>query len=123
MSGENTFIILERNGLSCSGLNYELYEEFSKVLKNEKDVVQKIIEYNHYEKSNNNKYSDKIMQILRQIHELNKFDFSEDKELNELLSNEVFKYVVEWNGLLGQYSETIKGWVSEIYGVDLNKIK
>lgn len=25
--------------------------------------------------------------------------------------NEVFKNVVEWNGLLGNYVETIKGWI------------
>lgn len=48
---------------------------------------------------------------------------SMDRELNELSPNEVFEIVVCWNGLLGGYAETIKDWVNEIYGVDLDKIQ
>ncbi|QUH21833.1 hypothetical protein [Alkaliphilus sp. B6464] len=123
MNKENIFTILERNNLSCDGFNYGLYEEFSKTIESETEIIHKITEYNNYAKNNNNKYSDEIMQYLRQRNELNKFDFSQDKELNELSSNKVFEEIVKWNGLLGCYSETIKSWVKEIYGVDLNEIE
>lgn len=123
MAKENIFTILERNELDHTFRNCRLYEEFSKNIEDEKEVVQKIVEYNEYLENNNNKYSDEIMGYLRQRYRLDKYDFSEDKRLNNLPSDEVFEHVVEWNGLLGGYAETIKNWVKEIYGVDLNEIE
>lgn len=120
MSGKNIFTILERNNLSCCGINYRLYEEFSKKLDNEQDIIEKINEYNDYIESAVNKYSEDIMQFLRQREGLNKFDFSKDAELNVLSSNEAFEEVLKWK--LGGYSDTIKDWVKDIYGVDLNDI-
>jgi hypothetical protein len=122
MSNENIFETLERLGLDCSGLNYSLYKEFSRTTKDENEIVKKIQEYNEYYKNNNNKYSDITMKYLRQRYGLSKYDFSEDEEINQLSPNEVFEHVVKWNGLLGSYSETIKDWVKEIYGVDLDEI-
>lgn len=122
MSGTNIFEALQRNNLSCCGLNYSLYEEFSKTMTNENEIVEKINKYNDYEENNNNNYSENIMQCLRQRHDLNKFDFSKDEELNKLSANDVFDHVIKWNGLLGNYTEIIKKWVNEIYGVDLDRI-
>ncbi|WP_346938066.1 hypothetical protein [uncultured Clostridium sp.] len=122
MSGENIFEILERNNLG-TGLDYSLYEEFSKTTKEEKDIVDKIVEYNTYRENSNNKYSEEIMKYLRQREGLNKYDFSNDDEINKMSPNEAFDNVVKWNGLLGGYSNTIKSWVKEIYGVDLDEIK
>lgn len=120
MSGENIFEILERNNLG-TGLDYSLYVEFSETIKEEKEIINKVIEYKNYMENNSNKYSEEIMKYLRQREELNKYDFSSDSEINKMSANEVFDNVIKWNGLLGSYSETIKNWVKEIYGVDLNK--
>jgi len=122
MSGENIFEILKRNNLG-TGLDYSLYEEFSKTIKEEKDIISKIIEYKNHAENNNNKYSEEIIKYLRQREGLNKYDFSNDEEINKMSPNEAFDNVVGWNGLLGGYSNTIKSWVKEIYGVDLEEIK
>lgn len=119
---KNIFEILDRNGIGSSGLTYDLYREFSNQLSEERDIVEKIKEYEEYMESNNNKYSEEIMRYLRQREGLNKYDFSKDDELNQMTPNEVFDNVVKWNGLMGGYTETIKDWVKEIYGVNLNKI-
>lgn len=122
MSGENIFDILERNGLG-TGLDYTLYKEFSNTIKEEKEIINKIIEYKNYMDNNNNNYSDEIMRYLRQREGLDEYDFSKDEELNQMSSNEVFDNVLKWNGLVGGYSYTIKKWIKEIYGVDLDNIK
>ena len=62
------------------------------------------------------------MEYLRQRDGLNRYDFSNDEELNQMSKNEVFDNVVKWNGLLGGYSETIKDWIKEIYGIDLDEV-
>lgn len=121
MSGENVFDILKRYNLG-TGLDYVLYEEFSKIIKEEKEIINKVIEYKNYRENNNNKYSEQIMEYLRQRDGLNRYDFSNDEELNQMSQNEVFDNVVKWNGLLGGYSETIKDWIKEIYGIDLDEV-
>lgn len=65
-----------------------------------------------------NKYSDELMEILRQREDLNRNDTSLDDTINEMSPDEVFKSVLEWEGFLG-YEETIKNWISDIYHVDL----
>lgn len=122
MNIENIWTILENYKLDCSSLNYNLYKEFAKNTNNNNEIIDKIIDYNDYVKSGNNKYSEEIIQYLRQRYDLNKFDYSSDDEINKLSPNEVFEHVVKWNGLLGEYHSVIKAWVKEIYGVDLNKI-
>ena len=42
-----------------------------------------------------------------------------DDYINTLMPNEVFECVLEWNGICN-YGETLKVWVKDIYGVDLN---
>lgn len=123
MKDSNVFEILERTKVGCSFLNCDLYDEFSKTMDNEDDIIKKIKKYNTYRENNNNKYSENIMMYLRQRNELNKYDFSKDEEFNKLSPNEVFQNIVTWNGLLGGYHEKIKSWVKDIYGIDLNEIK
>lgn len=123
MENKNMFEILERNNANITGINCDLYREFSKQLLQEKEIIEKIKEYEEYTENNNNKYSEEIMRCLREREGLSKYDFSKDEELNQMSPNEVFDNVVKWNGLLGGYSDTIKGWIREIYGVDLNEIK
>lgn len=121
MSGENIFDILKRYNLG-TGLDYHLYKEFSMTTREENEIIGKVIEYKNYMENNNNKYSDEIMRYLRQREGLDEYDFTKDDELNQMSSNEVFDNVVMWNGLIG-YSRTIKRWIKEIYGIDLEEIE
>ena len=52
---------------------------------------------------------------------LEKDDVSMDEEILNMSKSEVFKGVVNWRGLVG-YEDTLKGWVLDIYGVDLDLI-
>lgn len=66
------------------------------------------------------KYPAYIIKYVRQRLGLEKDDTSLDGEILEMSKNEVFKDVANWNGLLGGYDETIKGWINDIYGIDLD---
>lgn len=78
--------------------------------------------YLEYIKNSNNKYPENIMKILRQEEGLNKYDFSRDEELNKTKPNEAFKKVMIWEDMY-EDEEYIKGWVKNIYGVDLDSIE
>lgn len=95
MNGENVFTILERNRMVFGSINLKLYDEISQIMNNEQDIVKKIKGYNENKK--NNKYSDQIIQYLRQKNGLDKFYFSNDEELCNLSENEVFEDVLKWN--------------------------
>lgn len=75
--------------------------------------------YNSNVSTSQNKYSDEIMRIVRQRLGLNAFDTSKDSLINEMDKGEIFDHVCKWEGFVG-YSDTIKGWVLDIYGVDLD---
>ncbi len=63
------------------------------------------------------------MKYLRQREGLDENDTSMDNELNKLSPNEVFTEVCIWNGLMGNYDETIKGWIKSIYKIDLDNME
>jgi hypothetical protein len=48
-------------------------------------------------------------------------DTSMDKRILRMSPDQVFKRVVEWNGLLGSYDSTIKDWIKNIYKVNLGE--
>lgn len=123
MSSENIFDILERNNLKLNGMNYSMYEDFSKTIDNEIEIIEKIKDYEKYMENNNNRYSEEIMYYLRQRQGLGKYDYSLDEQLMKMSPNETFQEVIRWNGLLGSYADTIKSWVKEIYGVNLDEIE
>lgn len=60
------------------------------------------------------------MECVRQRLELDKYDVSKDKEINELSPGEVFEHICNWNGLIG-YAYTIKSWIRDIYKIDIDK--
>lgn len=96
-----------------------------KELFDEGKIIEKISIIHQHQmriENNPNKYSETIMECIRQRLGLEKEDTSRDEEINELSSEEVFEHVCNWNGLLG-YAYTIKSWIREIYKVDLNNIK
>ncbi|MGG2091285.1 hypothetical protein AB1283_00780 [Bacillus sp. S13(2024)] len=68
------------------------------------------------------KYPLHIIEYVRKRSGLEANDTSMDEEILNMTKSEVFKDVVCWNGLLGGYDETIKGWIKNIYGVDLDNV-
>lgn len=59
-----------------------------------------------------------IMQKLRQRRGLEPDDTSMDDVLKALPNEKVFDEVLTWEGLI-HYGETILGWISDIFDVDL----
>lgn len=65
MNNENMFEILERNNINIAGLACDMYREFLKELSEEREIIEKIKEYEEYLKNNNNKYSEDIMKNFK----------------------------------------------------------
>lgn len=68
-----------------------------------------------------NKYLDSIMEAVRQNLGLEADDTSKDDEINEMTRQEVLDRVCKWNGLIG-YADTIREWIEDIWGVDLDNV-
>ena len=66
-------------------------------------------------------YPKDIMEALRQRTNLEPDDTSRDEEISLMSPNEVFEEVLEWDGMRN-YSRTIKRWIKDIYGIDLNEM-
>lgn len=103
--------ILNKYEEGNSSYNWRILDKLSdEDLYNEEKIVEKInIIQKHQERmeKNFNKYSEEIMECVRQRWGLERFDDSRDKEINQLSPDEVFDHVCNWNGLLG-YASTIK---------------
>ena len=84
------------------------------------ECIKLITEINKRLENNINKYPDYIMEYVRQNLGLDKYDTSEDKDINEMSKSDIFEKVCNWNNLYW-YSEYIKSWVKDIYGIDLDK--
>lgn len=69
-----------------------------------------------------NKYPTEIFEFVRQRLGLEYDDTSLDEEIIKMSKNEVFKHVVNWNGLI-QYDAVIKDWITDIYEIDLDEIE
>lgn len=68
------------------------------------------------------KYPTHIIKYVRQNLGLEEEDTSQDERIMGMSKGQVFKRVLEWNGLLGGYDYTIKGWVESVYGIDLDEV-
>ena len=66
------------------------------------------------------KYSENIMRKVRGNLNLELDDTSRDGEIETMSKQEVFSRVCDWEGLIN-YDSTIKSWIKQIYGIDLNK--
>lgn len=66
-----------------------------------------------------NKYPENIMRYLRQRKGLELNDTTCDDEINLMTPNEAFEEVLEWDGLIN-YAYTIKRWIEDIYGINLD---
>lgn len=69
------------------------------------------------------KYPEYILQYLRQRWGLKKDDTSKDDIFHDMEPNAVFYEVLQWKGLLGGWDDIIKGWILDIYGVDLDSVE
>lgn len=65
------------------------------------------------------KYSDRIMEKVRQKLGLEPGDTLRDKEINEMNRDTIFQYCLEWEGIIG-YDGQIRGWIENIYGVNVS---
>jgi len=62
------------------------------------------------------------MKYLRQRRGLEENDTEWDDKINDYNSNKAFKEVLEWQGLLGGWDRQIKGYVQDIYGINLDEV-
>lgn len=67
-----------------------------------------------------NKYPEYVMTYLRARRGLEPNDTSEDDAINAMSVSEALSEVMAWNGLLGGWAGQIKGWIKDIYGIDLD---
>ena len=68
------------------------------------------------------RYPEGIIRYLRQRKGLDADDTSHDEQLQAMSPSLVFAETLEWNGLLGGWDYQIKGWIKDIYGIDLDEI-
>ena len=116
--------ILNKNEKNNCVKNWEIFDELSddELFDDTKieECIKLITEINKRLENNINKYPDYIMEYVRQNLGLDKYDTSEDKDINEMSKSDIFEKVCNWNNLYW-YSEYIKSWVKDIYGIDLDK--
>ena len=116
--------ILNKNEKGNCVKNWEILDELSddELFDDTKieECIRLITEINKRLENNINKYPDYIMEYVRQNLGLDKYDTSEDKDINEMSKSDIFEKVCNWNNLYW-YSEYIKSWVKDIYGIDLDK--
>lgn len=63
-------------------------------------------------------YPEWIMNKVRQRLGLEPGDMSKDSEINDMTHDSVLDHCLEWEGIIG-YGYTIRGWIKDIYGIDL----
>lgn len=72
-------------------------------------------------KNNNDQYSEAVMEAVAEI--LGEPQHQNKHVLNKLYApNEIFEAVLEYEGFIG-YGTKIRGWIKEIYGIDLDKVQ
>lgn len=117
--------ILDKYDEGNSFWNWEILDQLSEQeLFDENKIAEKmrIIQKHQSRLENNpNKYPESIMECVRRRWGLEKYDDSKDDEINQLLPDEVFEHVCNWNGLLG-YATTIKSWIEDIYKLKLVEV-
>lgn len=118
--------ILNKYDEGNSSWNWGILDELTdEELFDENKVTEKIniIQKHQTRLENNpNKYSESIMECVRQRWGLEKYDDSKDDEINQLSPDEVLEHVCNWNGLLG-YATIIKSWIGDIYKIDLDNVE
>ena len=70
----------------------------------------------------NSRYPERIIRLLRLRMMLNGNDTHLDDYFQSLSPSHVFLWVLEQNGLIIGWDYQIKGWIKDIYGIDLDEI-
>lgn len=65
-------------------------------------------------------YPENILKYLRKRARLDENDTSLDEHFNKMRKDAVFEEVLRWQGIYG-WGGQIRGWIQDIYGVELNK--
>lgn len=65
-------------------------------------------------------YPENIIKYMRLRAGLDKDDTHLDEQLQAMSPSHVFAETLEWNGLLGGWDYQLKGWIKDIYGIDLD---
>lgn len=116
--------ILNKNEKNNSSRNWEILDELSddELFNDTKieECMKLITKIDERLENNPNKYSEHIMEYVRQNLGLDKYDTSKDNDINEMSKNDIFERVCNWNNLYW-YSEYIKSWIKDIYGIDLDE--
>ena len=68
------------------------------------------------------RYPEYIIRYLRQRKGLDADDTRLDKLFQSMSPSHVFSRVLERNGLSGGWDYQIKGWIKDIYGIDIDEI-
>lgn len=68
-------------------------------------------------------YPNYILKYLRCRLGLDENDSSRDEMILRWPPKKVFSGVMKWNGFLGGWDTRIKGWIRDIYGVDLDNLE
>jgi len=69
--------------------------------------------------NNQNRYPENIMRVCRQRLDLESDNTSKDNIINLYTPSEAFYEVLTWEGLIN-YDYTIKRWIKDIYGIELD---
>ena len=67
------------------------------------------------------RYPEYIFVYLRKRWGLDEKDESMDDVFNKMEPKRVFAEVLIWNGLLGGWDSQIKGWIKDIYKIDIDE--
>lgn len=68
----------------------------------------------------NHNYPEHILAALREWHDMERDDTSRDEEFQQESPEDVFGIIMHYEGIVG-YTNTILGWVAEIFKVQLNR--
>jgi hypothetical protein len=67
---------------------------------------------------NEDRFPPNIMAKLRMRRGLESYDLSQDHLIEHMSPDEAFEEVCHWEGLIG-FAGTIKSWIRDIYGIDV----
>ena len=68
----------------------------------------------------NHKYPEHILCTIREWHDMERDDTSRDEEFQQMSPEDVFGIILHYEGIVG-YTNSVLGWVAEIFKVQLSK--